>query len=138
MRQPGVAFHFRVELAGTPTGVTSENFHLLRLRKRFAEFQQAVERVAEAEIGHHVGVRQEGVGVQIAQGLRLDGAAEKKRLLLEHGGQVGHERFADLVFRGAVEHQAKGAFGIVLADEQDGAVKEGALQLAVVEEQLAL
>lgn len=123
MRQPGSAFHFRVKLAGTPARVAGENFHLLRLREGFAQFQQRIERVAEAEIGHHVGVGQEGVGVQVAQGLGLDGAAEEERLLLEDGGEVDHECVADLVFRGAVEDEAEGAFRVVLADEQDGAVE---------------
>ena len=75
--------------------------------------------------------------MQKAQRRRLHRPAEEQRRFLERVGQVGHDDCADLVAGGAVEHEAKRALGVVLADENDGAVEKRAVQLAAVQQQLA-
>jgi hypothetical protein len=73
-----------------------------------------------------------------AQDAGLDGAAQEKGLLFEGLGQVGHQRVAHLAAGRPVENEAESAFGIVLANQDDGAMEKGAVQFAAVQEQLAL
>ena len=68
---------------------------------------------------------------------RLHRPAEEQRRFPERVGQVGHEHLADLVAGGAVQHQAERALGVVLADENDRAVKKRAAQTAAVQQQSA-
>ena len=62
----------------------------------------------------------------------------EQRLVLERQGEACDERLADLVARAAIEDEAERAILVVLAYEDDRAVKKRARQLPVVEEQLAL
>src|ERR1700722_4368770 len=137
VREPGFALHFVLELAGTPAGVTGEGADFLRRGKRFAEIDQRVERMAEFEIGHDDFARQKIVRVQKAERGKLDGAAEKKGLFLEPLGQISDDHFSKFVAGGTIKDEAEGAFGIVLADEKDGALEKGAAQLPAVQQQLA-
>src|SRR5258706_4425005 len=93
--------------------------------------------MTEVQVGEHVGVGDEIVRVQETQGGRLHRAAQKKRRFLQRIGQVGHDQLAHLAAAGAVQHQAKGALVIVLADEDNGAVKKRTQQVAAVQQQLA-
>ena len=93
--------------------------------------------MAEVQVGHDVGLRHEIVGMQVAERLGLDGAAEEEGLLLEQFRHVRHQRFAHFRARVAVQHQAEGAFGVVLANEQDRPVEKRPAQLPVIEKQLA-
>ena len=127
----------QVKTGAVHFGVTGEDLQFLRGREGAAEFHQFIQRVIEVEVRQHAGVRQEGVRVQIAQGLRLHGAAEKERLVLQRVGQIRDDRLADFLVRRPVDHQAERALRVVLADEDDGAVEAGAGQLSAIEEELA-
>src|SRR5687767_10485922 len=76
--------------------------------------------------------------MQIAECLRLHWTAKVKWLLFDAGGQIGHEGVPDFVGSGAIEDQTEGAFGIVLANEDNGAMEERALQLPLIQNELAL
>jgi folate-dependent phosphoribosylglycinamide formyltransferase PurN len=52
--------------------------------------------------------------------------------------QVRGQGFPHLLAGGTVQHQPKGAFGIVLTNEQDCPVKKRALETSVVQQQLTL
>jgi hypothetical protein len=58
----------------------------------------------------------------LASGNKL--TAEEQRGLPERVGQVHHEHLADLAPGGAVQHQAEGAFGVVLANQNNRAVEK--------------
>src|SRR5712692_1362771 len=92
--------------------------------------------MAKIEVGHNVGLGQINVVVQKAQRLRLDRAAQIEGFLLEGLRQFGDQGVADFVGRGAVQDEAERAFLVVLADEDHGAMEEGAVQFALVEDQL--
>jgi hypothetical protein len=94
--------------------------------------------MAQAQVRHHVGVGKEGIGVEKTQRCRLHGSTQVKRTFLERGGQVGNDHFPDFTAGGAVEDEAEGALGVVLADEDDRPLKKGAVQLAAVQQQEAL
>ncbi len=66
MREPRVAFHLVLELTRAPTGVTGEEAELLGGGKAAAQFDQFIERVAEAEVWQDVGVREKPIGVEEA------------------------------------------------------------------------
>ena len=136
--QPRLAFHFVLQLAGRPAGVPGEQAHLFGGRKGFAHFNQIIERMAEGEVGQYVGLRQEGVGVKETEGAGLDRAAEVEGRIPEGIGQVGHDHLANLASERAVEHQAEGAIGVVLADEDDRALEKRAAQLPAIQQELAL
>ena len=70
--------------------------------------------------------------------MRLNGASQKQRQLFEGFRQFGHECLPDSVACGAVQHQPQGPLGIVLADENNAAVKERSLESTVVEQQVTL
>jgi hypothetical protein len=73
-----------------------------------------------------------------AEDAGLDRAANVKGLLLEGLGQIGDDGVADLAAGRAIENQAQRAGGIVLADEDDGAMEEGAVEFPAIEKQAAL
>ena len=94
--------------------------------------------MAERKIRQHVGFGNEIVGVQITQRARLHRAAKIKRRGFEYVRQVGDDHLADGLADGAIEDEAKCAFRIVFADEDDGALKKRATKLPAVEQQLTL
>ena len=75
--------------------------------------------------------------MQEAQGLGLDRPAQKEVFRLERIGQFGDQRVAHFVLRAAIDDQSEGPVGIMLADQNDGAMKEGPLQPPVVQDELA-
>ena len=119
MGKPGFAFEFGFELAGTPAGVSGEEANLLGAGKGGAEVNEFFEGMAEAEVGHDVGVGQENVGVEVAEGGGLDGAAEVEGEFFDGVGEVGDEHFADFVGAGLVQDEAECALIVVLADQND-------------------
>jgi hypothetical protein len=137
MSEPGVALHFFLELAGTPAGVTGEGTDFFGGGKGFTEVNERVEGMAEFEVGHDAGIRQEIVRMQKAEGGKLDGTAKEKRLVLELFREVGDDHFAQLVAAGTVQDEAESAFGVMLADEENGALEERTGQLPAVQQQLA-
>ena len=138
MGKPGFAFHFIFKLAGTPASVADEHFHFACRGKRFADVGQFIERMAEVEIGHHVGVGDEIVSVQKTQASGLNRAAEIERRFLENIRQIGHDHLVDFLFAGTIEDQTECAFVIVLADQDDCVLEERTTQLPAVQKQLAL
>ena len=93
--------------------------------------------MAEREVGHDAVVGNKIIRVQIAQRRRLHRAAQKQRRGFDPFRQIGDDEFAHGLAERTVENQAERAFRIVLADEDDGALKIGAAELAAVEKQLA-
>src|SRR5882724_12275499 len=93
--------------------------------------------MAEGKVRNHVRIRNETVGMQEAQGAGLHRAADVEGKFLERLGQVSHDHLANLAAGTPVEHEAESAFGIVLADEDDGALEKRAAQLPAVQQQLA-
>ena len=75
--------------------------------------------------------------MEIAEGGGLDRAAEVDAQFFDGVGEVRDENFTDFVGAGLVEDEAEGAVGIVLADEDDGAVKDGAMQLAAIQKEFS-
>jgi hypothetical protein len=53
------------------------------------------------------------------------------------GGCLAFAGFADVVPRGSVQDQPERALEIMLADQDDAALEERTLQLAVIQQQLA-
>ena len=119
MDEPGFAFEFGFELAGAPAGVAGEEADLLGGGKRISEVDEFFEGMAEAEIGKDVGVGQEVVGVKVAEGAGLDGAAHVEVHFFDGVGEIGDEDFTDFVGAGLVEDEAEGALFVVLANEND-------------------
>src|SRR5438445_1723933 len=93
--------------------------------------------MAQIEVRQHVGVQQKIVGVQIAERRRLNGSAQIERLFPERIRHVRHDHIADVFSAGTVQHQPQGALRIMLADQDDGAMKKRTAQFAAVEQQLA-
>src|SRR5882724_11123906 len=93
--------------------------------------------MAEGEVRDHIRIRNETVGMQEAQGAGLHRATDVERKFLERFGQVSHDHLANLAAGTPIEHQAESAFRIVLADEDDGALKKRAAKLSAVQQQLA-
>ena len=93
--------------------------------------------MAEAQIRDDVGVRNKGIAIEVTQGRGLDRTTEEKRKFLQGIGQIGDDHFTDVAAGSAVQDEAESAFGIVLADQQNGALEERTLQLAAIEQQLS-
>src|SRR5438128_4372961 len=94
--------------------------------------------MAEIQVWQDIGVRNERFGKQETQGGGLDRAAQIKRAAFEVVRQIGHDHLAHAVTRGPIQDQSKRAFGIMLADEDNRALEEGASQLSTIEKQLPL
>jgi hypothetical protein len=62
---------------------------------------------------------------------------DEERTVLKRVRQIGNHHFADLAASGAVQNKAEGAFGVMLADQDNGLLKKGTSQLPAVQEQLA-
>ena len=67
----------------------------------------------------------------------LHRAAKKQRRFLERVGQVGDDHFADGFAERAVEHETERALGVVLANQNDRALKKRTAQIAAVQQQFA-
>src|ERR1019366_339477 len=91
----------------------------------------------EVQVRHHVRVGNEIIRVQKTQRGGLHRPAEIQRRFLECVGQIGDDHFADGLAERTVEDETERAFGIVLADEDDGALEERTAKLSAVEQQLA-
>jgi len=137
VREPGFALHFVLELAGTPAGVTGEGADFFGGRKGFAEVNEGIQGMAEFEVGHDAGLGQEIIGVQKTEGGELDRATEKKGLVAQLLGKIRDDHVAQFVAARAVKDEAESAFAIVLADKNDGALKERTAQLPAIQQQLA-
>ena len=70
--------------------------------------------MAEVEVGQDVRVGQKLVGVQIAEGRRLDRSTQIQRLIFQIVVHVGHDHITHLISAGPVQHQAKRPVGVVL------------------------
>src|SRR5664279_2630685 len=92
--------------------------------------------MAQAQIRSHVSGQEQCVRVEKTQRRRLDRPAEEERAVLQGLRQIGDNRVADALARGAVEHQPERPLRVVLADEDDRVLEERAAQLPTVEEQL--
>lgn len=137
MRQPGFAAHFVFQLAGAPSGVPGEDADLLRWREGLADFDECVQRMPDVQVWHHIRVCQERVGMEITQRRGLDRTTEEQRLFAQSFRKIRDHHLADLILRGAVQHEAKRALGIVLAKKNYRAMKEGTVQTASVQEELS-
>lgn len=135
--EPGFAFHFAFELAGAPAGVAREEAELLGGGKALADVHEFFDGVAHAELGHDVAIGKVEVGVEVAEGAGLDGAADEKWQFFNGVRQIGDERFADFVFARLREDQSESALGVVGADQNDGPMKNRPAQLAAIQQQLA-
>src|SRR5436190_7507559 len=91
----------------------------------------------EIEVGNDVGVRNEGVGMQIAERGGLDRAAQIELVLFDGIGEISNEDVADFVFGGIGQDEAERALGIVVANEDDRTVKERPAKLSAIQKQLA-
>jgi hypothetical protein len=75
--------------------------------------------------------------VEVGEGVGLDGTANVDYFFFELLGKVRDEDVADRVFCGLIQNQSESAIGIVVADQDDRAMKNGAAQLAAIEQQLS-
>jgi hypothetical protein len=73
-----------------------------------------------------------------AQDAGLNGAAQVNGLLFERVGQIGHDHVADVAASRVVEDQPESALGVVLANQDDGAMEKGAVQFSAIQKQLPL
>src|SRR5437660_12446217 len=94
--------------------------------------------MTEVKIRHHVRVRQKIVRMQIAQRLRLNRPAEIKYFFFQPIGKVGGKSITYFIISGAIKNQTESAITVVLADENDGAMKERTAKFPVVQDQLSL
>src|SRR2546423_10487496 len=76
--------------------------------------------------------------MQITQSLSLNRPPQEKDLIFENIRQIGHHGLSHFIIGGAVEHQSKRAFRIVLANENHGAMEKRPAKLPVVQDQLPL
>jgi len=65
------------------------------------------------------------------------GPAQKQRGILKHDGQIGHDQLPHFATAGNGSAPAECALGAVVADENNGAVKKRAGQIASVQKQFA-
>src|SRR6476659_850115 len=91
----------------------------------------------EAQIGQDIGVRNERIGMQKAQGGRLDRTAEVKRTTFEGVREVRHDHLADVIPCRTIQDETEGAFRVMLADENHRALEEAPPQLSAIEQQLS-
>ena len=78
----------------------------------------------------------ENVRMQKTQRRRLHRPAQMQGQILERVWQISHHHFTHLVATGLIQHQAERAFGIMLADEHDGAVEVRTAQFPAVQQEL--
>ena len=88
------------------------------------DVEQRIQRMAQVQVWHHIGLGQEGLVMQKAQCLRLHRAPQVERFGLERFWDFRHQRIANFVRRGAIQDQTEGPFLIVLADKDDGAMEK--------------
>ena len=91
----------------------------------------------EIEVVNDVGIRDESVGMQIAERGGLDRAAEKQLVLFDGVGEVSDEDITNFVFGGIGQDKAERALGVVMANENDRTVKERPAKLSAIQKQLA-
>ncbi len=135
---PSLTFDFIFQLPWPPPCVAREEPKLLSCGIRLAKLDQGFQRVPQRKIRHHVRIRQIGIRMQITQSRRLNWTADMENLFFERFRQIRDQGIADFISGRPVQDQAKGALRIVLADQNDGAVKERAGQLPAIKEQLTL
>jgi hypothetical protein len=135
--EPGFSFQFGFELAGAPAGVSGEEAELLSGGERLAEVNEFFEGMAEVEVGHDVGVGKEIVGVKVAEGAGLNGAPEVEVKIFDGVREISDQDFANFILAGLIEDEAKGALGVMLANENDGAIEKRTAQLPAIQQQFA-
>lgn len=121
---PRFPAHLVFQLAGAPSCVTGKNLDLVAGRKRFGNFDERFERMPEAQVGNHVRVGNERVRMEVTERGGLNGTANVQRLFSEAIGEIFDQHLSEFVVGGSVEHQSQRPCGIVLAYEDDGAMKE--------------
>ena len=89
-----------------------------------AEVDEFFEGVAEVEIGHDVGVWKEIVGVKVAKGGGLNGAAEVEVKIFDGVGEISDQDFAYFILAGLIKDEAKRALGVMLANKDDRAIEK--------------
>ena len=93
--------------------------------------------MAQVQVRHDAGLGQEIIRMQIAQRGELHRAAQVKRLLLKLVRNIRDNHFAQIISAGTIQDEAKRSLGIMLAYENDGALKKRATQLSAIEQLLA-
>ena len=89
-----------------------------------AEVNEFFEGMAQIEVGHDVGVRKEIIGVKGAECGGLNGPTEMEVEICDGFGEISDKDFADFILAGLIEDEAKGALGIMLANENNRAIEK--------------